>query len=299
LIAPRKLKRLEVSKEGDFFLKDANIAIVGLGLMGGSLALALRGHCAQLLGLDPDPATLELTRGQKIVDLAGPDPAQLLPQADLVILAAPVPAILDWLHVLPQYVQHACIVLDIGSTKRAIVDAMDLLPSNFDPLGGHPICGREQLSLEYADATLYRDAPFVLTPLARTSGRARSAAEQIASLIGAHLVVLDPSEHDRILASISHLPFLIASALVLATRAEVTPLTGPGFRSTTRLAATPSSMMLGVIQSNRQNILQAIDRFQYELNNLKSSIVDLEGEALGSLLDTARRGHQALISKSP
>jgi prephenate dehydrogenase len=287
-----------MSKEGGFFLKDADIAIIGLGLMGGSLALALRGHCARLVGIDTHPATLELARRQHIVDQADHDPTPLLSQADLVILAVPVPAILDWLRTLPQYIQKPCIVLDLGSTKHDIVEAMSLLPMNFDPLGGHPICGREQLSLENADATLYREAPFVLTPLARTTARARAAAEQIGSLIGAEPLVLDASEHDRILASTSHLPFLIASALVLATPIDAASFTGPGFRSTTRLAATPSSMMLGVIQTNRENILKAIERFQYELNTLKSSIVDVEGQALVSLLDTARSGHQALISKS-
>ncbi|MDI6770929.1 MAG: prephenate dehydrogenase/arogenate dehydrogenase family protein, partial [Anaerolineales bacterium] len=117
----------------DFFLPKSKIAIIGLGLMGGSLALVLKGKCAALFGLDPHHATLELARRQNIVDLADSDPAKLLPQADLVILAAPVPAILTLLQQLPDFTPNQCIVLDLGSTKRLIVDAMSRLPERFDP----------------------------------------------------------------------------------------------------------------------------------------------------------------------
>jgi prephenate dehydrogenase len=160
--------------EDGFSLKDANISIIGLGLMGGSLALSLKPRCRRLSAYDPDQATLELARRQEIVHVAEGDPAKVLADADLVILACPVPAILDWLRRLPEYIQGSCIVLDIGSSKRTIVAALEALPANFDPVGGHPICGRERLSLENAERFLYRDAPFVLTALSRTSERARS-----------------------------------------------------------------------------------------------------------------------------
>src|SRR5512141_2780559 len=196
--------------EPDFNLVESKVAIIGLGLMGGSLALGLRGKCATLYGIDPHQPTLELALSQHIVDKADSDPAKLLPEADLVILSAPVPAILTLLDQLPSFTQNPCIVMDFGSTKKQIVDAMSRLPERFDPIGGHPICGKEKLSLANAERTLYYAAPFVLTPLKRTTSRALSAVYQIIESIGATPTLLDAADHDRILASTSHLPFLIS-----------------------------------------------------------------------------------------
>jgi prephenate dehydrogenase len=282
--------------EDGFRLKDAKVAIVGLGLMGGSLALALKGACAALLGIDPDPAALSLALRQAIVDQAESDPASLLPQADLVILAAPVPVILTLLQKLPEFTSNSCIVLDLGSTKRAIVEQMDRLPAHFDPLGGHPICGKEKLTLANAERTLYYGAPFILTPLARTTSRALSAAQQIIAAIGAKAIPLDAAEHDRILAATSHLPFLLSSALALATPEECAPLVGPGFRSASRLAGTPSSMMMGVMQTNRENILTAIHRLQAQLDTLEMQLSTSDFASLEATLDEAQNHYRGFTS---
>ena len=113
-----------------FSLKDANIALIGLGLMGGSLALSLKERCRRLNAYDPDQSTLGLARRQEIVHQADNDPAKILAAADLVILACPVPAIVDWLARLPEFIHHPCIVLDIGSSKRMIVAALETLPNS-------------------------------------------------------------------------------------------------------------------------------------------------------------------------
>ena len=280
----------------DFSLKDANIAIVGLGLMGGSLALSLKERCRRLSAFDSHLPTLELARRQEIVHLADSDPAKALADADLVILACPVSAILDWLERLPEYIQHPCIVLDIGSSKRTIVAALETMPSNFDPIGGHPICGRERLSLANAERFLYRDAPFVLTPLSCTSEKARSVALQIVEALGAHPVWLDADAHDRTLAATSHLPYLISSALAGATTADAAPLIGPGFRSSARLAGTPSSMMLGVLLSNADNVLASIARFRRSLDAIESALVDEDRDALKAALDNARTQYRNIAA---
>ncbi len=257
----------------DFNLAESKIAIIGLGLMGGSLALGLRGKCAALYGIDPHLPTLELALSQHIVDYADSDPAKLLPEVDLVILSAPVPAILTLLEQLPSFTPNPCIVMDLGSTKKLIVESMSRLPERFDPIGGHPICGKEKLSLANAERTLYYAAPFLLTPLERTSARAFSAANQIIEAVGAKAKILDAVEHDRILASTSHLPFLISSALALATPDDVASFVGPGFKSTSRLAGTSSSMMLGVLQSNRENVLNALHGLQSQLAEIESALI--------------------------
>ncbi|MFN8383808.1 MAG: prephenate dehydrogenase/arogenate dehydrogenase family protein [Anaerolineales bacterium] len=277
----------------DFNLAESKIAIIGLGLMGGSLALGLHGKCAAIYGIDPHPATLELALSQHIVDFADSDPAKLLPEVDLVILSAPVPAILTLLEQLPAFTPNPCIVMDLGSAKHLIVEAMSQLPERFDPIGGHPICGKEKLSLANAERTLYYAAPFLLTPLERTSQRALSAANQIIEALGAKGKTLDAVEHDRILASTSHLPFLISSALALTTPEDVTPFVGPGFKSTSRLAGTSSSMMLGVLQSNRENVLNALHGMQSQLAEIEDALSAKDFVKLESLLNEAQAKYQS------
>ena len=278
--------------KSDFNLAQSRVAIIGLGLMGGSLALALRGKCAALYGIDTHRATLELALAQKIVDRADSDPTKLLPEADFIILAAPVPAILSLLEQLPALMPNRCVVMDLGSTKKLIVEAMSRLPQRFDPIGGHPICGKEQLSLANAERTLYYAAPFLLTPLERTVERALDAAHQIIEAVGAKAIVLDAVEHDRILAAASHLPFLISSALALATPQDVASFVGPGFKSTSRLAGTSSSMMLGVLQSNRENVLKALHGLQSQLAEIESVLSTNDFSKLESFLNEAQSKHQ-------
>jgi len=278
--------------EPDFNLARSKIAIVGLGLMGGSLALGLRGKCAALYGIDPHPATLKLALSQKIVDEADSDSVRLLPEADLVVLSAPVPAILTLLEQLSFLTPNRCIVIDLGSTKKLIVDSMSRLPERFDPIGAHPICGKEKLSLANAERTLYYGAPFVLTPLPRTSSRAMAAANQIVEALGAQAKILDAVEHDRILASTSHLPFLLSSALALATPADVSAFVGPGFKSTSRLAGTSSSMMLGVLQSNRENVLHALHGFQNQLAEVELALASENFSKLEVILNKAQGKHR-------
>jgi len=279
-------------QEPDFNLADSKIAIIGLGLMGGSLALGLRGKCAALYGCDPHLPTLELALSQHIVDYADSDPAKLLPEVDLVILSAPVPAILTLLEKLPTYTSNPCIVMDLGSTKKLIVESMSRLPERFDPIGGHPFCGKEKLSLANAERTLYYAATFMLTPLNRTSKRALSAAHQIIEALGAKAQILDESEHDRILAATSHMPFLLSSALALSTSDELASFIGSGFKSTSRLAGTSSSMMLGVLQSNRENVLSALHELQNQLTEIESKLSSEDFAKLESILKEAQSKYQ-------
>ena len=281
--------------EDDFKLQDSKIAIVGLGLMGGSLALVLKGKCAALYGIDSDHATLELARAKGIVDQADTEPVNLLPQADLVILATPVPTILDLIQKLPSFLKKPCIVFDLGSTKRDILQAMSALPETFDPIGGHPICGKEKLGLEHADANLYQDAPFVVSALGRTTSRATSAVRQIVSAVGANCIEMTAEDHDRILAATSHLPFLISSALSSATPCDHAPLLGPGFRSTSRLAGTPSHMMMGILRSNRDNVLNAVGSFRKSLNEIESALRNENFGELENILNQSRVSYRSLI----
>jgi prephenate dehydrogenase len=253
-------------------LRDAHIAVVGMGLMGGSLALALRGRCARLYGIDPDPAVRALASAQGVVDRVSASPADLLPLANLVILAAPVNAILQLLPGLDAWHPGRCFVLDIGSTKTSICAAMQALPERFIPLGGHPMCGKEQVGLAHASPNLFQEAAFVFCALPRTPAPARALAQELAGVLSVHPLWLEPTTHDRWVASTSHLPYLLACALALSAPPEAAPLVGSGFRSTSRVAGTGPGVMQPVLEDNRQHILSALESFRSHLDALETAL---------------------------
>ncbi len=248
------------------------LGFFGLGLMGGSLALALRPHCAALHACDPDARTRALALRRGVVDSVHARPQDMLPHVDLLVLAAPVRANLRFLAELPALAPRPLMLLDIGSTKRAVVQVMQALPPRFDPLGGHPMCGKETSGLAHAEAGLFRGAPFAFTPLERTSPRLKTLARALAERLGARPLWLDAETHDRWTAATSHLPYLLAAALTLATPEEAAPLVGPGFRSSTRLAGSSPAMMLDILSTNRAPVLAAIARFRAALDALENAL---------------------------
>lgn len=280
------------------FLSSSRIAILGLGLMGGSLALALHGRCQALMGYDLDPKTRSLALQLNLVDQVSVNLADILPAADVVILATPLSAILKIISELPSLHPGSAIVLDLGSTKTQVVQALESLPSRFDPLGGHPMCGKETTGLENAEAALYQGATFVFSALERTSSKAKAFAEQLAKTIGSQTLWIDPDTHDQWSAATSHLPYLVAAALSTATPSQSSPLVGPGFRSTTRVAATPASIMVDVLSTNRAYILESLNRFRKELDSLEEKLSKGESDALNIALKESAERQRALVTSS-
>jgi prephenate dehydrogenase len=278
----------------DFFT-GAKVVIFGLGLMGGSLAMGLRGRCRRLAAVDVNEDTRKMAIRLNTVDEISDNPCDMVKNADLIILATPVNTIISLIQKMPEWHTGAPIILDLGSTKTQICQALSSLPERFDSLGGHPMCGKEELGLENADPAIFKNAPFALTRLPRTSSRAVDMAEQLAKILGAVPVWLDAETHDRWAAYTSHMPYLIASALALSAPAEVRPLVGPGLRSTTRLAGTPVSMMKDILTTNRSNILQAMNKFQSELDKIVDLLQQQEDQDLMDLMINATHCRNALI----
>jgi prephenate dehydrogenase len=281
------------TKEDDF--TQSTIAIVGLGLMGGSLAYALKGKCKRVVGVDRDAETVEFALEQGAVEAASTDPGAILPQADSIILAIPVQSILDFIPRIPEFHPGEAFVMDMGSTKVDIISALSALPRNFDPVGGHPMCGKETSGIENAEPGMYQGAPFALTPLERTSQKARMLADEIVRAVGAVPIWLDPETHDTWVAATSHLPYLLAVALAGATPSEAAPLVGPGFQDVSRLAGSNSEMMADILATNREQVLQAVSRFRGKLEELEEGIQGGGKESLMKLLEEAAEHRDFLV----
>ncbi len=275
-------------------LESQRVAIFGLGLMGGSLAMALHGKCMELIGIDPDPETLAFAAAHQIVDRTSDDAMTVLADATIIILAAPVRVNLRLLEEIPVMHLGAAKVLDLGSTKSLILQKMSLLPDRFDPIGGHPMCGKENGGIINADPSIFYGAPFALTPLSRSSDSIRRLAEQLVHEIGSKPVWLDADTHDRLVAATSHVPYLIANALAGATPAETSSLIGPGFRSTTRLAGSSIGMMSDILWTNRENILTSLERFQDRLKLVQSMLVSEDEAKLHETLCEGRESYYSL-----
>ncbi len=268
-------------------LADCRVGLIGLGLMGGSLALALHDQCAALCGADLNPAIVAQACERGIIngplDLTGD-------QVDLLILATPVSAILDWLDRIPAIFSGHFHLLDLGSTKAQITDRMQRLPDRISPLGGHPMCGKESSGLAMADRALYHSCLFALTPLAPTQPSTLQVAQELIDALSARSVILTPAQHDHIAAIISHLPYLLALTLTETVSREADPATwdmaASGFRDTSRLAASDVTMMLDIIRSNQAEVIKALGTAQTVMQDLRELIVNEDWPTLRGRLES-------------
>lgn len=276
-------------------LSDARISIVGLGLIGGSMAMALRNKCARLYGIDNDPEAISFAKKQEIVDQATKEAEEVFHKSDVIILAVPVGTILQYIANLPELHPGSAVIIDTGSTKREIMAAYERLPGRFDPICGHPMCGKEKLTIANASPTIFQGAAIALTPLDRTSEKARGLAVQLAEVLGAVPLWIDAATHDTWTAGTSHLPFFISMILALTTPLETAKLAGPGFNSMVRLAGTPGSMMVDILRTNRDNLLTAGERFSKKYNEIFELIEAGDFERLAEEIDAGRARKEAFM----
>jgi prephenate dehydrogenase len=280
-------------------LADARVAIVGLGLMGGSLAMALAGRCQEIIGVDVDPVPLDSALQRGIVHRTA-DFNEALTDSNFIIFSTPVRTLVAQLETLQKLeTQRATIVMDLGSTKSAIVNAMAQLPEHFDPIGGHPMCGKEISGLGNADPDLYRGKTFVLCPLPRTTPRTVVLANELVALIGAHPLVLEAEVHDQIAAMISHLPHAVSAAVMRAALANTSDvlwqMAASGFRDSTRLAASDLTMMTDMLLTNREAVLAALAQFKTELDVVTQAIEANDPAALRAALEPAQRKRSGMF----
>jgi prephenate dehydrogenase len=277
--------------------------LVGVGLIGGSLALALRrsGAVTRVVGFDRDRSALEQGAALGVIDTAADSVSEAVKGADLVAVAVPVRAIGPVLHDVALALEPHAVVTDVGSTKEDVVRvAREELRERFARfVPGHPIAGREVSGVEGALADLFRGARVVLTPVEDTAPDAIDTVRSAWESAGAKVVTASAEDHDRIFAAVSHLPHILAFALVseIASRGNAQDLLGfaaGGFRDFTRIAASSPEMWRDVCLQNRQALLAEIDRYGARLAVFRALIEKGDGKGLERLMAEARSTRQSM-----
>ena len=267
------------------------IGIVGLGLIGGSIALAVRQLWPTALVIAVDRKdVLETAMRLHAIDVAADD-LIVLAEADLVVLAAPVRQNLALLDQLDEHVRQPAVVTDTGSTKRAMVEAARGLPPRFTFIGGHPLGGAASSGLEHARPDLFKGRPWLFTPSSEATGDALEKLLAFARALGAVPRLVGAAAHDRLLAFLSHLPQLTASALMHvvgnAVGEDGLALAGRGLIDTTRLASSPPEIWKDVTATNADEIAAALDTLIDILQALRDELAD--GDRLGDVFAGAAR----------
>lgn len=272
-----------------------HLAVVGLGLMGAGLAMALRDRADTITGVDMNPHTRDYAVAQGIVDHATDDLREGVHEADTVILAAPVRVIIDTLQKrIGSYMRSNTLLIDIGSTKHDICEAMGRLPVGINAIGGHPMTGKEISGIEAADPKIYIGRPFVLCDSRRTTPAARLRARLLVEAIGAEIIEMEAERHDRIVAGISHLPYILSASLVATIAQEAThddafwQLAAGGFRDTSRLAASDIQMIGDILSTNTRAVATLLAMFRVKLAQMETMLISGEHDKLIEALRPVR-----------
>jgi len=279
-----------------------NVTIIGVGLIGGSLARVLKSKnlAGEITGAGRSRETLDLALKLGVVDKINQESGGAVQNADLVVVASPVGAFLKIVQEISSHLKEGAIVTDVGSVKGDLVKKIEkLIPRGVHFVPGHPIAGKEKHGVAEASAQLFVDTKCILTPTEKTNRQSLEAVKSLWLTAGATVVMMDADAHDHIFAAVSHLPHAAAYAMV-NTVAEFTAgeenyinFSGAGFRDFTRIAASSPEMWRDICLLNGKNILEMIEQYQFALARIKKAIKHGNGEKLEQLFSSAsnrRRG---------
>lgn len=280
------------------------VAVLGVGLIGGSIGLAARRRAgARVAGYDPDASVLEEALATGAIDEPAPTLADAVSGADVVFVATPVGALAQTVREALDHAGPGCLLSDVGSTKREVVEAV------VDPrfIGGHPLAGAETAGVEHAREDLFDGAVWYLTPRPDAPG---AAVERLCGLIeqlGARPTTIDAEAHDRLMACVSHLPHVLANVLVAqAVRAlgegdralDASSLgAGPSFRDATRVAGANTAIWTDIYLSNRDALVEAIDEALRALADVRTALATADADALASWNERAREDREKLTKR--
>jgi len=256
------------------------ITIVGLGLIGGSIGMALkRKKLARVIGLTSDKSKAALAVNMKAVDYASTNIKGLIQDADIIFVCYPIHLIIPEIQKIIQFVKSGTIITDVGSTKELIVkEAEKLMPRGVFFVGGHPMAGKEMIGLEHAEKDLLEGRNYILTRTKKTDPRALGTLKDLLSGIGAKVNIISPELHDRVVAEISHMPVAVAASLIDPVmnsgklRSKMVALAASGFRDSTRIASGDPSLGTDMFITNKTAVLSAIAAFKKSLSKLEALI---------------------------
>lgn len=275
------------------------LTIVGVGLIGGSIGRAAkqRGLARHVLGVGRQQASLDQALACGAIDEASLDLPATVQRADVAVFCTPVTQIAAQVLTVARGCRPGTLLTDAGSTKAAIVGAVDgQLPGGVAFVGSHPLAGSEKRGPQFADAALFQDRVTVVTPTPATDAAAVKQTVAFWEALGSRVVRMTPNDHDRALALTSHLPHLVASALTGLLPAALYDLTATGFRDTTRVAAGDPSLWTGIFLQNRDAMLDALGQLQDRLLEIKMALAAGDSAAMDRFLDQAKRIRDALGS---
>jgi prephenate dehydrogenase len=276
------------------------IAVLGVGLIGGSIGLAARGRAAaSVCGYDPDPRVCAAALQLGAIDTAAVDVPAAVAGADVVFAATPVSALPETVRIALDSAGPDCVVTDVGSTKRALADAG--VDERF--IGGHPLAGAETSGVEHAREDLFDGATWYLTPArGSTAGVLYERLHALLRRFGAQPAAIDPETHDRLMACVSHLPHVLANLLVTQAAALLgaegspsLPAVGPSFRDATRVAGASSAIWTDIYMSNRDALIAGVDELAARLQDVRSALAAGDAEAVTAWNDRARGDREALL----
>lgn len=273
------------------------LAVLGVGLIGGSIGLGARERLgAEVIGYDPDPAVGDAALAYGAVDRFGPTLSETVAGAQAVFVAAPVGQLAQVVGEALDAVGPGVVVSDVGSTKRTV--ALAFADERF--VGGHPLAGAETAGVAHARADLFEGATWYLTPGPRASGVLYERLHRLITGLGAQPAAIEADAHDRLMASVSHLPHVLSNVLVAqAARAlgegERMPATGPSFRDATRVAGASSEIWTDIYLANRDALAACIDDTVARLRDVRGKLQAADGEALAAWNDAARDDRRALL----
>ena len=268
------------------------VATVGLGLIGGSVGLALRKWrpAVKVVGIGRDRKRLKMAKDRGAVTSWTTDMAEGLAEADLVVVCTPVGRIVEDVRRAAEHCRPGTLITDAGSTKESIVKALDEgLPRDCRFLGSHPIAGSEKSGIEHARAKLFKNRPAIITPTDNTRAEDIDRLRAFWEGLRAKVYELSPAEHDEILACTSHVPHAVAAALVAAIPERFLRYAGTGLASTTRIARGDAGVWKPILVENRANVVKALERFETQLAALRATIEQGDGEETERILGLAQQ----------
>jgi len=279
-------------------MTNQNVAIVGVGLIGGSIGLALRqrGLAAEVVGIGRRQTSLDKALGCGAIDRAELDLKQGVASADVVIVASPVASVVDQVCQALASVGTQALVTDVGSTKASICAGIEKQAKTLAPqfVGSHPLAGDHRTGPENARADLLQGKTVVITPTKNTFSSSADRAQAFWETLDARVVRMSPDEHDLALAATSHLPHLVASALAAATPDEWLSLAATGWADTTRVAAADPELWTQIFSQNKTALLEALGRLDNQIDQLRAGISAENWSQLQDTLQRAKRTRDAL-----